>query len=58
MATTPPPLRNYVLKDMKALVLKEWGKKWNEPEVAYEFSNGRKFDDPGVNGGPYTGTGS
>ena len=58
MATTPPPLRNYVLKDMKTLVLKEWGKKWNEPEVAYEFSGGRKFDDPGVNGGPYTGTSS
>ncbi len=24
---------------------KAWGKEWNKPEVAYEFSSGRKFDD-------------
>lgn len=56
MATTPTPQNNYTLKDLKSLVLKEWGKKWAEPETAYQFSNGRKFDDSGVNGGPYTGT--
>lgn len=56
MATTPPPLNNYVLKDLKTLVLKQWGKKWNQPETAYVFSNGRAFDDPGPQGGPYTGT--
>jgi hypothetical protein len=29
--------------DMNAEVRKEWGPKWNEPEVEYEFSSGRKF---------------
>jgi len=56
MATTPAPLNNTTLKDFKTLVIKQWGKKWNEPETAYQFSNGRKFDDSGERGGPYTGT--
>jgi hypothetical protein len=56
MATTPAPLNNTTLKDMKTLVLKQWGKKWNEPEIAYRFSNGREFEDSGAQGGPYTGT--
>ena len=43
MATTPTPMSNTTLKDLKTLVLKEWGKKWNEPTWCYEFSNGRKF---------------
>ena len=25
-------------------IKKEWGPKWNAPEVEYEFSNGRKFE--------------
>lgn len=29
--------------DISAEVKKIWGPKWNEPEVSYEFSNGRKF---------------
>lgn len=29
--------------DLAAEVKKMWGPKWNEPELAYEFSNGRKF---------------
>ena len=29
--------------DISAEVKKIWGNKWNAPEVAYEFSNGRKF---------------
>ena len=53
---TPEPLNNTTLKDLKTLVLKQWGKRWNEPETAYQFSNGRKFDDSGERGGPYTGT--
>lgn len=28
-----------------ALVRKEWGENWNKPDIAYEFSNGRKFLD-------------
>lgn len=56
MATTPPPVSNTRLFDFKALVLKHWGKDYNKPDTAYEFSNGRKFDDPGARGGPYTGT--
>lgn len=30
--------------DLGAEVKKVWGPKWNAPEVAYEFSNGRKFE--------------
>jgi hypothetical protein len=29
--------------DMGAEARKAWGEKWSQPEVAYEFSNGRKF---------------
>ena len=29
--------------DLSAEVKKMWGKKWNEPEEEYVFSNGRKF---------------
>jgi hypothetical protein len=31
--------------DYGAMVRKQWGKEWNKPEIAYEFSNGRKFDE-------------
>lgn len=30
--------------DLAAEVKKIWGVKWNAPEPAYEFSNGRKFE--------------
>lgn len=30
--------------DLSAEARKIWGAKWNAPEVAYEFSNGRKFE--------------
>lgn len=26
------------------IVKKAWGKEWNKPDVAYEFSSGRKYD--------------
>lgn len=26
-----------------ALVKKKWGKEWTKPDVAYQFSNGRRF---------------
>lgn len=25
-------------------VIKEWGSEYRKPDIAYEFSNGRKFD--------------
>ena len=34
------------------LVQKSAGKEWTKPVTVYEWSNGRKFDEP-VNGGPY-----
>ena len=30
--------------DLSAEVKKMWGPKWNAPEVAYRFSNGREFE--------------
>ena len=48
------PVNNVTVKelDWNAEVRKAWGVKWNEPEVEYEFSNGRKFkrrtEDAGV----------
>jgi hypothetical protein len=29
--------------DLSAEIKKIWGPQWNAPEVAYEFSSGRKF---------------
>lgn len=29
--------------DLAAEVRKIWGKQWNEPELEYEFSNGKQF---------------
>ena len=29
--------------DLSAEVRRIWGPEWNAPEIAYEFSNGRKF---------------
>jgi hypothetical protein len=54
--TKPPTFRTI---DYGALVRKAWGDAWHQKETAYQFSNGRKFDDPGANGGAYyTGTGT
>jgi hypothetical protein len=50
--TPVPPVRTKPI-DYAALVKRAAGKDWNKPEPAYEFSNGRKFDDTGSNGGPY-----
>ena len=30
--------------DLAAEVRKIWGAEWSKPPVAYEFSNGRKFE--------------
>lgn len=38
--------------DWEQLVKNAWGKEWNKPDVAYEFSGGRKFEEP-REGGPY-----
>lgn len=35
---------NVVFKDvnLSAEIKKAWGEKWNQPEIAYEWSNGKK----------------
>ena len=47
MANQSPtePVNNVTVRevDLAAEVRKAWGVKWNEPPVAYEFSNDRKF---------------
>ena len=35
---------SFTVIDLNAEVRKIWGPQWNKPEVAYEFSSGRKFD--------------
>ena len=37
---TPPVFKTI---NLSAEIKKLYGPKWNEPEVSYEFSNGRKF---------------
>ena len=49
----PPTVR---IVEYGALVKKAWGDDWLKKDVAYEFSNGRKFAASEPNGGPYTGT--
>lgn len=50
--TTPP---TFTEKDWAAMVRQAWGDEWTKKDTAYEFSNGRRFVDPGAFGGPYTG---
>lgn len=33
----------FTVLDMAAEAKKVWGPEWNKPEIAYEFSNGKKF---------------
>jgi hypothetical protein len=47
MSGTPTEKPNdptFTTIDMSAEARKIWGPKWNAPEPAYEFSNGRKFE--------------
>lgn len=39
-----PNIAKFRAIDMSAEARKSWGVKWNAPETAYEFSNGRKFE--------------
>lgn len=39
--------------DYKGVVIREWGAEWSKRDIVYEFSNGRKFEDSWINGGPY-----
>ena len=42
--------------DWAALVRKAWGPEYDQPDKAYEWSNGRKFDSTdGARGGIYEG---
>lgn len=34
---------NFRTINLSAEIKKIWGPRWNEPEISYEFSNGRKF---------------
>lgn len=53
----PPPASKLI--DWAALVRKAWGPAFNEPDTAYQFSNGREFKSTdGNHGGIYDGTGS
>lgn len=49
-----PPFKRTV--DFGAEVRRMWGDEWMKKDVAYEFSNGRKFAASEPQGGPYTGT--
>ena len=51
--TKPPVFRTL---DWGALVRNAWGDDFLKKDTAYQFGNGRKFQDPGSSGGPYTGT--
>ena len=48
-----PPFVTKRELDWAALVRKVSGENWNRKETAYEFSNGRKFDDSGPRSGIY-----
>ena len=41
--TEPAHEPTFTTIDMSAKVREGFGPKWNEPEIAYEFSSGRKF---------------
>lgn len=51
---TPPPAPRIRPLNWAELVKRAEGEDWNKPEPAYEFSDGRKFNDSGSNGGIYT----
>jgi hypothetical protein len=55
MATQPTEqqLVHTSTRTWKEIVQRAAGKDSNKPDIAYEFSNGRKFEDRGANGGPY-----
>lgn len=52
------PLLPPVTRQISAggLVKQAWGDEWAKKDIAYKFSNGRKFQASEPNGGPYTGT--
>lgn len=53
MANEQNPVTTKLI-DYAALVRKVEGEDMNKKEDVYEFSNGRKFEDSGSNGGPYS----
>ncbi len=51
--STPPIVQTRHLS-LEELVRKAWGKEYTKPDIAYEFSGGRKFESTdGREGGPY-----
>lgn len=49
----PTDLPNTRTIDWGGEIRKAWGDEWHKREVAYKFSNGRKFETSTPNGGPY-----
>ena len=49
MATNVPTYREYSAEQLARMA----DKKFDKPADVYEFSNGRKFEDPEENGGAY-----
>lgn len=53
MALNPTSVMTKII-DWAAEVRKAWGPEWSEPDVAYQFSNDRKFKSTdGAGGGIY-----
>ena len=48
---SPPPSTRTL--DWGSIVRKVWGDDWLKRDTAYEFSNGRKFQDTGPDSGIY-----
>jgi len=48
--TNIPKIRHY---SWLALVQQSWGGEWTKRDIAYEFSDGRKFEDSGAHSGIY-----
>lgn len=50
VVTTPPPTRTI---DWQSLVVRQWGAEYLQPDIAYVWSNGRRFEDDMGYGGIY-----
>ncbi len=44
MTTPTMPVVQFRTLSLAELARKAWGKEWNKPDVAYEFTGNRKFE--------------